>query len=378
MPYWWHCLTYRCLALAFQIKNFTSIVASIVNHMRGATSKISDFQPGSVARTLVEGPAVEVEELYLKMFIGLREAIPVATFKSFNFDPLPAAYACGYVSVSSEVPLAQDILIPAGTKFTAEDGRTYSSKEAVTWETGSSLIRIKVIADTIGAAGNIATGGINSSPMFGAGYTVSNTLIENGRDIESIDERELRFAEFVAALSRGTKEACLYYAKQTVISDDEGNTLEYVTRTGFVEGGGFVRIYVYTSNGLASNELLFNGQRRIDGWRDPVTNEVTDGVRAGGVRVDILRMIETEVPFSARVKMLPGYTLTAAIEQQLFDTYAMTLSGVMPSEVLYVGTIVEQLLDVPGVESIVPDSNANIVCQPNEVLIAGAFTMTAL
>lgn len=346
--------------------------------MRGATSKISDFQPGSVARTLVEGPAVEVEELYLQMFIGLREAIPVATFKSFRFDQLPAAYACGYVSVSAETPLAQDILVPAGTKFTSEDGRSYSSMNAVTWEAGSSLVRIKVIADAIGLAGNIAAGGITASPMFGTGYAVSNTLIENGRDIESIDERELRFAEYVAALSRGTREACLYAAKYTVVSDDEGNTLEYVTRIGFVEGGGFVRIYVYTSNGLASNEMLTKGQKTIDGWQDPVTGEVHDGYRSGGVRVDVLRMIETGVPFSARVEMLPGYTLTAAVQQQLLEVYAMTLSAVMPGEVLYVGTIVEQLLDVPGVERIIPDSDANIVCQPNEVLVAGAFAITAL
>ncbi len=55
--------------MAFQIKDFTSIVASMVNHMRGTQKKVTDFQKGSVARTLVEAAAVENEELYLQMFL---------------------------------------------------------------------------------------------------------------------------------------------------------------------------------------------------------------------------------------------------------------------------------------------------------------------
>lgn len=90
--------------MAFQIKDFVSIAASMINHMRGTQNKVTDFQPGSVARTLVEGPAVEIEELYLQMFIGLREAIPIATFQSFGFDKLPASYGSGYVSISKSAP----------------------------------------------------------------------------------------------------------------------------------------------------------------------------------------------------------------------------------------------------------------------------------
>jgi hypothetical protein len=38
--------------MAFQIKNFVSIVAAMVNHMRATQDKITDFNVGSVARTL--------------------------------------------------------------------------------------------------------------------------------------------------------------------------------------------------------------------------------------------------------------------------------------------------------------------------------------
>ncbi len=56
----------------FQVKDFRSIVASMVNHVRATTTKITDFRVGGVARTLLEAPAIEIDELYQQMFNGLR------------------------------------------------------------------------------------------------------------------------------------------------------------------------------------------------------------------------------------------------------------------------------------------------------------------
>ena len=109
----------------FQIKNFVSIVAGALNYVRGVTTRITDLQPGSVTRTLIEAPAQEVEELYVQMFNGLLEAIPVATYKSFNFQLLTATYAGGMVSVTTSTPLTQSIDISKNTIFTAKDGRQY-------------------------------------------------------------------------------------------------------------------------------------------------------------------------------------------------------------------------------------------------------------
>lgn len=61
------------------------------------------------------------------MFIGLREAIPTATFLSFGFDRLPASFAHGWVSVSSPDPLDDPLTIPLGTEFSTADGRIYTS-----------------------------------------------------------------------------------------------------------------------------------------------------------------------------------------------------------------------------------------------------------
>lgn len=366
--------------MSFQIKDFASIVAAEVNHARAVTDKITDFAPGSVARTLIEAPAVEMEELYLQMFLGLRDAIPVATFLSFGFDKLPSIRAFGFVSVSSATPLAAPISIPAGTVFSTSAGGTYTSTSAVTWASGSSLVRVPVQASVTGLAGNAAAGVINASALFPStsGFTVSNSLIESGRDPETDAEREARFADYIKALSRGTVVACMYAAKSSVVLDVDGNIDQHVVRSGCVEVPGRVTIYLYTNRGLASAELLADGQRRLDGWRDELTGVITPGFRPAGVRVDVLVMVERAVAMGIQVEMLPGFTLDAGVIQSLNDIYSTVIRGIQPDETLYLGTLVELLLAAPGVRSIVPVYSGNITCGPGEALTPGTLTITPL
>jgi uncharacterized phage protein gp47/JayE len=366
--------------MSFQIKDFVSIVAAILNHARATTTKISDFAPGSVARTLMEAPAVEIEELYLQMFLGLRDAIPTATFQSFGFDKLPAKRAFGYVSVSSATPLAQAIAIPAGAVFATSAGLTYTSTQAVTWPAGSTLVRVPVQASTTGLVGNTAAGTITAAPLFPAssGFTVSNALIENGRDVELDLEREARFADFVQALSRGTQTACLYAAKSAVVLDADGNIDQFVTRTGYSEEPGVVRIYLYSNRGVPSAELLAAAQLILDGSSNEVTGEIVPGFRAAGVDVSALPMAERAVSMSVQVEMMDGYTLGPAINQALSDIYSTAIRGVPPSQTLYLGDLVAALLAAPGVLRVVPATSSNIECGASEALVPGTLTVTAL
>lgn len=364
--------------MPFQIKDFASIVAAQVNHARAVTEKITDFQPGSVARTLMEAPAVEVEELYLQMFLGLRDAIPVATFRSFGFDRLPAAVAHGFVSVSRTPAPTAPIAIPVGTEFTSTDGRTYTATEAVTWAAGASVVRVPVAFGAAGLVGNISQGLITSSPLFGDGFTVSNGAIETGRDEETDAEREVRFADFVKSLSRGTVTACLYAAGLAHVLDVDGNVFEYVLRKGIEERPGVVRIFLYSNRGIPSPELIAHGQLLMDGARDDSAGTITPGYRPAGVRVDVLPMAEREVDMAVRVQMLPGFDLNAAVEQRLGDIYGQTIRGVLPGAVLYLGTLIELLLEAPGVKSVVPTTTENILCAVDEALLPGVLTVEAL
>lgn len=364
--------------MAFQIKDFVSIVASMLNHVRGTTTKITDLQPGSVTRTLVEAPAVEIEELYLQIFNGLREAIPVATFKSFNFDKLPKKYACGFVSVSRATPPGKAFTVPAGTAFTASDGRTYLSSRDVVWPTSANSVRIPIIAEAAGLSYNISSGSINASTFFDSSYTISNSAINTGRDVETEPEREARFAAYIASLSRGTIVACITAAESATVKDEEGNIQEYVTRSGYTEIAGYVKIFIYSSAGLPSSALVSYGQSLIDGWVDMNTGEIVPGYRSGGVRVDVLSMTEREIPLTARVAMQEGYELNEAVKQSITDEYATLLASVEAGDVLYVDRIESAVLGVSGVKSVLISATENIICGANEALVPGAVTVTAL
>ena len=46
-----------------QIKDFASITASMIYRMRAGQDSVTDFESGSVARSLLAAPAQEIEEL---------------------------------------------------------------------------------------------------------------------------------------------------------------------------------------------------------------------------------------------------------------------------------------------------------------------------
>lgn len=362
----------------FQIKDFASITASMLNWMRATQTKVTDFNVGSVARTLVESPAVEIEELYQQYFIGLREAIPVATFLSFGFDKLPPATAVGVVNIAQADAREESLLIPEGTVFTSVDGREYSSIEDVTWEVGDTYVRVRIQSSLPGSVGNVDAGSITSSSFFDDTVTIINQALTTGKDIETDAEQEARFADFIASLSRGTNEAIRYVARRAMIMSDDGWIEEYAVRVGLTEIPGRTTVYLYSSIGTPSDELIEQCQRAIDGYHDTETGLIVPGYRPAGVQVDVVSMAEREINLSAGVVMLPGRTLSDEVTQSLRNIFDSVILATLPGDTLYISELTELMLAVPSVKQVVIASTENIICQQNEVLIPGALTVSAL
>lgn len=352
----------------------------MINYWRASSGKATDFAPGSIVRTILEAPASELEEFYIQVFLGLRDAIPVSVYTGFDFDVLGARYANGYASAARAAAVASDITIPAGTVFTADDGRGYASTQDVIWLASTTIVAVPVIAQVAGAAGDGEAGTITTAQLFSVanGYTVSSGPLTGGADAETDAERAARFVDAIASLSNGTRVACVTAVKSARLKDAVGNITEYVTRTGYSEVPGRVNIYVYSNTGAPSAALLAAAQTLLDGSRDPITNEITSGVRPAGVRVDALAMSERLVTMGISVGMLPGYTLTTAVRQQLADIYGAEIRAVQSGDVLQLGTLVEALLAADGVLEVVSDATENIVCADSEALVPGTLTIEAL
>lgn len=362
----------------FQVKDFHSIVAGMVNHMRRTQDRITDYHIGSVARTLIEAPAVELDEYYQRMLHGLLEAIPVAVYNAFDFQALPAVSASGYVRFTLETLQSVPTEIPAGTIVKRPDSRLrYITQELTPIPAGEWYADVRVVAEYAGLDGNAAVGTVTE--MVGvinglAGVTNANPIV-GGREAESAEERKSRFVDYIGSLSRGTVWAVMYAARRARVLDASGVPVEYVTRLGLVEEAGHADIYVWGSGGAPSQALISAAQLSIDGSHDPDTQTWVPGYRPVGVRVTVRPMTATLIDVGLQVSMLPGFSGTTAVVSAIRDKLSAVLFATLPGTVLYIEQIMNAAVSVAGVERVLVDNDSNVVCGDSHVLSLGAVTV---
>lgn len=374
----------------FQLKDFTSIVASMINHMRGNTKKITDFQPGSVARTLVEAPAVEIEELYLKMFQGLVEAIPVATYTSFDFSLLPASSSSGVLTFYALNGHSSTITIPAGTsaRNSATD-QTYVTTRAATIAVGQTQVSIPARAEAIGFIGNADANTITKmvDNITGVSGVANLTAFVGGRDTENEDERKQRFREYISTLQRGTIAALYYGAKTATVRDANGVIIESVALINHVEpyavdpvanNPGLVLLYVHNGVGGTSPSLVTEAQRIIDGYYLADGTPVP-GYKAAGVEVNVFSAAEVALNVTGTVEFLPGYD----VDQQA-DILASCVTAVRDYLLsLPIGAkavhaeIIERIMTVEGVYNVALTAPvADTTVSSSQKIVPGVVDLT--
>ena len=130
----------------------------MLNRLKVTQNQLTDFNVGAVGRTLVEAPAIEIDQLYQQMFNGLVEAIPVSVYQSFSFPPLAALAARGNIQVTIASSLTSTD-VPAGTLFgSTVTGNVYASTADFIIPPSTTTASIPVAATTAGAATNLVTG----------------------------------------------------------------------------------------------------------------------------------------------------------------------------------------------------------------------------
>jgi len=364
--------------MSFQLKNFASIVASMINVSRASQTKITDFSVGAVARTLMESPAIEIEELYLQMFLGLQDAIPVAIYQSFGFgivDALPA----GGILVVTFPALIESLTIPKGATFDVPGkSLSFRSIAAVTRPVGATQASIAVACTTARTIGNIQANELTAGDglsLFPFGYACTNQPFTTGVDAESEIERKTRFASFISSVARGTVDSIRYSAESATVRDSNGVVQEYVTRIGIDEHAGRVNVYVSSSIGTPSKALLTKVQSTIDGYVDPTTGQKVSGYRPAGVSVTALPMLERVVSIGLTVATQYTSQRTDALRAGIVSVVGRTIFGVGPGSALRAEAITSGVLSLNGVMLCDLTGNINLVCGKFERLIPGSISI---
>jgi uncharacterized phage protein gp47/JayE len=344
--------------MAFQTKTFLAIVSSMISRARTITQRITDYNVGSVARTLMEAPAQEIDQLYMELLFGLQEAIPTSVYTSFNFPALAATPASNLIRVTIAVQ-ASAVVIPAGTLFTLADGsQSYASTADAVILAGASFGDVPVAAVVAGVAGNIPANGSFTPALSVPGFVSAINLspFANGSDAETASARKVRFNAYIQTLSRGTVAALLYaLTRLTVLTDTLGNVTEAVVSANIDEPylsdpaipPGLVNAYIHNGVGGTSQALVqqaaavLNGYVRTDGTK-------VAGYKAAGVVVQTYAASEIPVAVNGMLTIAPTYnptTVVAAVTSAVF-TYIQQISVGKP----YLASVCNEIvMQIPGV-----------------------------
>jgi uncharacterized phage protein gp47/JayE len=371
--------------MAFQIKDFTSIVASMVNWMKATQQKLTDFNVGSVARTLVEAPAAEIDELYQQMFIGLKEAIPVSVYNSFGFDAVTELPATGLIRVQVTAA-AVPITIPAGTTFSLAFGDvTYSSNNDVVIAAGSTFADVLVTCSVPGAAGNILAGqSFSAEPAIGGFQSAENlAAFVSGVDTENEQDRKNRFNAFIAALPRGTVAALTYGLNLAYLTDANGNKTERVVSSSIIEPWvdddtqpiALVNCYIHNGSGGTSGDLVNRAREVIYGYYDD-SGMAVPGWKAAGVRVDVFPATEVLVDVTGVLTAVAGYDKSALIveAEQVIYTYILSLAIGAP---VIKSELIALVMGIDGVFNVTfSDPADDVLADRQTKLMPGAIALS--
>lgn len=361
-------------------KPFAQITADMVEHVRGNTDRLTDFNVGSVIRTLLEANAVELDDYYQAIYLGLLRAIPTAIYLGFGFDTKAAVAASGSVDFAVAEPLGHDLIIPIGTRLVSNAGYYYVTTEDTLIPAGQTSINVGVHAEVAGALGNADPGSLDLADKRDFSSTVSVTnpaSILGGADQESEEQRAERFAAYILALARGTPAALEYAATLPVLYDPTTGVLsERVQRFSVQETPGHVNLYIHNGSYGASDELVEKVQTLIDGYRDETTWKWVGGYRPAGMRVDVLVMIDTPVSISMEISRRQSY-VQSAVELAVQGALERLLHNALPSTLVRPADIVNAVLAVDGVTgATILSPTSSITIGPDKILYLDDLAIT--
>lgn len=371
--------------MAFQIKSFASISAAMLNYIRGTSSKVTDLSVGGVARTLVEAPAVELDELYQQMFNGLKESIPVSLYTTLSFDALPSVASSGNIRVTI-TSSASNTVIPAGTVFADPTVSVkFASVLDVTIAAGLTYADVRVVAQTAGAASSIAAGkSFSLTPSPSNLVSATNlSAFSNGDDAETAANQKVRFKSYIQSLNRGTVAALEYGLSTVELFDASGNFLERVATSSVVEPWitdvlqpiSLVNCYIHNGVGSTSSALLTQASNVVYGYTDSNSVKVP-GWKAAGVNVQVYAATEVPVAVTGVLTALPGYT-KADVVTLAVQTVSTYLLGLGIGQAALEAEIIALIMALPGVSNIVLSApTGDTAANQTQKLMPGAISIT--
>ncbi len=359
-------------------RSFITITNGLIAYARGTNKTITDYNIGSVARTLLEAPAIEINALSQSFMSALLAAIPIAIYNGFSFQALPASAASGYVTFFNDPDYPEHVVVPAGTLVRDPlKSVTYATQADAEMAANDTEVTVAVAATSVGTPGNAEPNTLLAYVPIISGVTVNNIhSITGGYDAESADAQRQRFARYIQSLARGTNGSLEYIALTGAIFSNEGLVIERAARIRIDESAGHVIVFVSNGSSATSPELIADIQRKIDGGYDSASATWIAGYRPAGMRVDVM-------PFSLETLDIiiecdvDNANATDTTRNMIRDAITAVLLNPPHDTLLRPGDILSAVLQLPPINGAVLLSPTTATTVANNTLLQlGTLTLT--
>jgi uncharacterized phage protein gp47/JayE len=298
-----------------KIKTYNEILADILSKIATRT-QITNFNVGSVARTMAEVFGGTVSELYDFLARALGQGF-LATAEGYWLDlkaqeygitRKQATHAYGNVILGRNQPKQFNISIPAGTiaatlKDQAGDEYRYITQQTIILPALHTEILVPVKAEHPGTGYNVGADAIKKLTVYVSGIDYvrnqSDWITSEGTDEETDDELRRRcFLAWEELAQGGTKAAYISWALSV-----NGVKNVYVN-DNFPRGQGTVDIFILSTSGIPTPALIADAQLVIDANK-PICSDSL-------VLAPVVRNVAMDVVITPR-----KYSDTSAIEGEI-------------------------------------------------------------
>lgn len=350
----------------FKPKLHADILKDMVDWVISHTNKITDFNDGSINKSILDAVSIALEEVYFGIMLGWTSAMRVALQNSLSFGKKSGQKSTGNIVFSRSTLATQDYFISTGTIVATADGIRF-----ITTQDGYILIgntysgNISIEAEEEGISGNVESNTIIQLVSMPIGIeTVDNSAsTSNGVDEESDDDYAVRFQYYLQGLTKTTPPGIQGGAME-VAGVHEAKLRRILL--------GILNLYIDDGSGGANQALLDSVINKIEG--DGTLNN--PGYRPAGVLINYASAIK--VVFNPTITIYYNSdedpdTLKPIVEQDVSNYINKLKIG----EDVILSKITDIIMSVIGVEDVVisiPSSNVLIDVDAGEVARYGTGT----
>lgn len=266
----------------FTVKNFDTLVADMAAWITAHAPQITDLTPGSVLRSICEGLALCLEELYVGTYLGFKRQLSTIQEDIYAFARKAGTKATTTV-VFTRSGTTGTVTIPLGTRVGTASGLQFVTTAAGSITPGNtSSSPVPVEAELVGTVYNVASASITVMvDTIDEVNTVTNANAATGGTNEESDyEYKKRFQLYVEGLGRSNI-AGLETGALSV------NGITSATAQELFPPVSNVNVRLYIDDGSVSGvtaQQIADVQAVIDGDG----TEANPGYRAAGVNVVVL------------------------------------------------------------------------------------------